>query len=381
MSGDSLPVVWSAEAHTLAKHKILREYLQAWIPILSNQMKGARPVLFVDGFAGPGIYSKGEEGSPIIALRTALDLGEQCQSPVHLLFIEKDPERFAVLERQLALFSSELQVIPKVTLLDPHQDDCESVLAKRLDLFETQDRPFGPALVFLDQFGYAAVSMNLLARILKHEMCEVLSYLLWRDINRFITDPEKASTFTRTFGSEEWKSAIPLTGPKRMAFLLDLYRRQLRERAGAQFIWHFAMCGDHDEVIYWLFFATNNVEGLRQMKRAMLKVDDSGQFRFSDGAANQLAMFSIATDEWLAKRLSSVFDGKTVTVKAIEVHVLLETPQYKFAEVLADLERKSLLKVIDPPEGRKRGSFLKYADMLVRFGAPPPDPQTSLFGS
>ena len=46
--------VWELEPHTRAKHEILKRYLQAWVPILSL---GRFPkVLYVDGFAGPGIY-------------------------------------------------------------------------------------------------------------------------------------------------------------------------------------------------------------------------------------------------------------------------------------------------------------------------------------
>ena len=33
-------VTWPAKEHTLAKHKILRAYLEAWIPIMS---KGCAP--------------------------------------------------------------------------------------------------------------------------------------------------------------------------------------------------------------------------------------------------------------------------------------------------------------------------------------------------
>ena len=44
-------VTWPANEHTLAKHRILRAYLEAWIPIMS---KGNRRLLLVDGFAGPG---------------------------------------------------------------------------------------------------------------------------------------------------------------------------------------------------------------------------------------------------------------------------------------------------------------------------------------
>jgi hypothetical protein len=63
-------VLWEADEHTLAKHGILRAYLQAWLPTMSRCNDR---LLLIDGFAGPGRYLGGEDGSPLIMLRTLLD--------------------------------------------------------------------------------------------------------------------------------------------------------------------------------------------------------------------------------------------------------------------------------------------------------------------
>ena len=62
--------VWDLSPHTKAKHGILKRYLQAWTPVLS--LGGFPDIIYIAGFAGPGRYSKGEDGSPVIALREAL---------------------------------------------------------------------------------------------------------------------------------------------------------------------------------------------------------------------------------------------------------------------------------------------------------------------
>lgn len=61
--------VWTLEDHTLAKHRILRGYLEAWLPIMGSWCPR---LVLVDGFAGPGIYKKGEPGSPIVMLNAYL---------------------------------------------------------------------------------------------------------------------------------------------------------------------------------------------------------------------------------------------------------------------------------------------------------------------
>jgi len=63
--------IWEMQPHTRAKHAILRQYLQAWISILTQG--GFPNILYIDGFAGPGRYAGGEDGSPIIAIKSALE--------------------------------------------------------------------------------------------------------------------------------------------------------------------------------------------------------------------------------------------------------------------------------------------------------------------
>ncbi|HQZ19201.1 MAG TPA: three-Cys-motif partner protein TcmP, partial [Vicinamibacteria bacterium] len=82
---------WNLEPHTRAKHEILRRYLEAWTPILS--LGGFPTIAYVDGFAGPGVYSGGEDGSPIIAVKAALQHQAKINANVQFLFIEKDTDR------------------------------------------------------------------------------------------------------------------------------------------------------------------------------------------------------------------------------------------------------------------------------------------------
>ncbi|HSR55213.1 MAG TPA: three-Cys-motif partner protein TcmP [Alphaproteobacteria bacterium] len=62
-------ILWNCPPRTRVKLEILRHYLGAWFGILAQ---GRFPhVYYVDGFCGPGEYSGGEEGSPVIAARFA----------------------------------------------------------------------------------------------------------------------------------------------------------------------------------------------------------------------------------------------------------------------------------------------------------------------
>ena len=76
--------LWELEPHTIGKHLVLRAYLDAWFPILSSWKKR---ILFIDGFAGPGEYTGGEEGSPQIGMRALVDHSAKIDAEVVLFFI------------------------------------------------------------------------------------------------------------------------------------------------------------------------------------------------------------------------------------------------------------------------------------------------------
>ena len=93
-------VLWNADPHTLAKHRLLENYLSAWLPTLLQG--GFRGVTYAEGFAGPGIYEGGEPGSPVIALRTFLDQRALLAAgrSADMVLVEQDGRRLAELRRR-----------------------------------------------------------------------------------------------------------------------------------------------------------------------------------------------------------------------------------------------------------------------------------------
>jgi three-Cys-motif partner protein len=375
----------------LAKHAILQRYLEAWFPILTRQSSAIaqrkkrtrnREILYIDGFAGPGEYSTGEVGSPIIALNAALGHVASFPVPVRMLFVEANQERFENLQRVLQPLLNQVAESPNIKGVEPTPGDCDAVLNARLDECESKGISFGPALAFLDQFGYGEVSMRLISRILAYRQCEVFSYLDYKDMNRFITDPNKASAISRAFGGEEWRQATHLPERERRTCLLNLYKAALTDpsRGSAKYVVAFSMFDKQNQPLYWLVFCTNNLRGLEEMKKAMWKIDATGEFRFSDqDDPNQLALFNMKyNEEWLSEELAQRLAGKTMTASKVKEYVLVETPCYLFKEALKKLERgkNKRLVVTEHPPSRRAGAYLdEHLDSIeVRFAS-------SLFGS
>ncbi len=359
MKDDTL---WDAEPHTLAKLKILRSYLGAWMPILARAKGTHRHIRYIDGFAGPGVYEGGEAGSPVVALDVALAHSSRLEKPVRMSFIEIDERRAARLQHELDRRWDEGGEFSNVSLRHVHNGRCEEILPEALQQLRDKREPFGPALVFLDQFGHSLVSMSLIRDLLREKRTEVFTYLSWKSINRFITDSSKADGFSKAFGSTEWFKAIDLEPKARERFLLSLYHDALRQQAGADFSCHFAMHDSGDQLLYWLFFASNNIRGLEVMKKSMWRVDDTGEFRFSDKHQESPMLLAGYDDGWLAAELSRCLAGQTRSIAEIRDHVLKETPCYLYNGALALLEKQERIQPINEPEGRRCGSFVKYVD-------------------
>lgn len=348
--------LWPIEPHTRAKHEILRRYLQAWTPILAADH---RVILYVDGFAGPGAYAGGEEGSPIIALNTAIQHQALIPSDTQLrfLFIEQDEDRAAHLDRLVKALPR-----PKNFAVRIESGGFEAKFRELiLDRYIERHAPLPPTFAFIDPFGFSQTPFELIRTILSYPRCEVLINFMYEEVNRFLRHEDHPDTFDRLFGAQSWRDA-PITGVSaRRRFLHELYVAQLRVDAKSRYVRSFEMRNDKDVTDYFLFFATNNKLGIKKMKEAMWRVDQTGEFRFSD-ATNQAQMLLFGKPNFgdLERRVIDRFAGCEATVDEIEEFVLADTPfretHYK-RQVLAKLENSGAIEVVASPPNRRKNSF------------------------
>jgi len=373
--------VYDAEPHTKAKHAILKAYFDRWLLILSRHSakirKGGR-LLYVDGFAGAGEYTGDIPGSPVVAINAALEQHKNFSVPVQIQLIELQADRVAHLQKVVDSLRPQLKVAGKIVVEDPIQGDCETVINRMIAERERQREPLGPALFFLDQFGYSFFSMRLINHILAHNMCETFSYLNWNRLYPYMTDQTKHESISRAFGGDEWKEVVPLRGQQKEDRFREIYLSALRERGGAQYACPFVMRDKTDRVIYWLFFSTNNIKGLEEMKKAMWTVDRSGGFEFSDRHVQSFGQLFNYTDETLTDDLAADLDAKELKVSEVKEYILVNTRAYRYKGALGLLEETARLQAINPPKGRRRGTF-NEPDMRVKFSRTPQVKAPTLF--
>ena len=355
---DNLPTVWEAEPHTLAKHGILRTYLEAWTAILSNARFGTE-LLFVDGFAGPGEYLLGEPGSPIVALNSILNHDRTLLKKIRLRFIEKDRERHAHLVSRLVQEQDQIVASQTVIVEPPILGDCDAEISKLIAERRRQGQMLGPALFFLDQFGYSQVPMSLVQHIMEHQWCEVFSYLNCQRMNHFLSDRTKWAGITAAYGDESWKAALAMNGDARQQSLIRAYMDAIRANAGVVYVWSFAMFDTSEHLINWLIFGTNNLRGLEVMKSAMWKSDQTGDYRFSDRVdkSGQQSFFSNLKPAWLADELAAQLAGRTMKEEEVREFVVTKTPFYLYKSAV------NLLRADGRATPAKKANWpVKFAD-------------------
>ncbi|MEW6044204.1 MAG: three-Cys-motif partner protein TcmP [Thermoproteota archaeon] len=357
---------WPLDPHTKAKHDILREYLKPWFPILSRY---ADRIIYLDGFAGPGVYSKDEEGSPVIAVRTAVEHTMRKNfKKIVFWFIEKNQQRFEKLQQVLKEKFPELenkdedQIIYRV-----QKSEFSKSLEKTLDALELQGSKLAPTFAFLDPFGFSGLPMNLIKRMLDYKKCEVLVTFMAGFVLRF-HDELRENALNELYATEEWKKVNEYKTPdEKRKFLLELYVKQLKNIGGAKFIRTFEMISSDNNTIYHLVYGTKHWKGLEVIKRAMLKVGHGGTYKFSDRTdPNQTFLLDYGRDEFwvpeVGKMIFQHFRGQQVPLETINEFVITETPfLFKKTKVLTPLEKTNPPKItnvsnrttkrLDYPEG------------------------------
>lgn len=350
--------LWPLDDHTVGKHMVLKNYMDAWLPIMRS-WNGR--VLFIDAFAGPGKYAGGEDGSPVIALKALIDHSarQRMRGEINYVFIERDLDRARHLEDVVRRMKGD---IPARCNTIVHNASFDEKLTEVLDRIAEQKSRLAPAFVMIDPFGVSDTPMNVIQRILANPKTEVYISFMYDAINRFKDEPHLASHLDGLFGSPEWRDGveIPDSG-ERKDFFYGLYKKSLKN-AGAKYVLHFELY-KNERLIYALFFATKHEKGCDVMKRAMWNTAPFGDFRFKSGMVNQLTLGMETVDLTLfRKALCEEFGHQGwVDIESVEHYVMTDRTVFHTGHLkrktLAPMEKEGEIEVRSTNPKRRRGSF------------------------
>jgi len=209
------------------KHRLLARYLTPFVRILGGTWRGV--VYYVDGFAGPGIYADGCEGSPLLAAQHATRLREQGKYyGLRCINIELSPRHHANLEASTKAYAQVVQNYQGT--FGQHIGDVLQTIAGY------------PALFFLDPFGVKGMEWRHVEPILNR--ADPTDILLRFDSSTIARLAGSASSSARQAaakvhrlteiygvdGPEEWirEWRRGQTAHERALNMLRLYLRRLR---------------------------------------------------------------------------------------------------------------------------------------------------------
>lgn len=316
-------VIWECKPHTVAKHRLLERYLEAWYPILMQSRWSS--VTYAEGFAGSGAYTNGEPGSPVIAAgvflrrRQFLDNGKR----LSMVLLEKDARRLRNLQGEMGTALSTYGALPPTLKVAYQQGECARQF---LPTLQAEGARQGPIFAFLDSFGGPDVPLGIARAIAQVPSSEVLVTFGTTFLTRFGGMADHQEPGDQVFGGPDWRQVTGLPPEEKKPFLIDTYRASLRH-AGFRYVTSFEMVDDTGYDLH-LVFGTSSHVGLEKMKDAMWNVDpvrgvhyrdprDPGQLTFDFTPSPDLGPLRHAL-------LAELSHGER-TLSQLQDHALLET--------------------------------------------------------
>lgn len=316
------------------KHAIIDQYATPFASKTGRYSTGGR-VAFIDGYAGPGRYEDGEEGSGAMLLRKAHELAALPRQ-VELHFVEQEPETVAKLREVVAAEGADLDPQPTVT-----DGDIATHLPTLL-----QATAGIPLFVYLDPCGLI-IPMEEVARIFDRPKgtgspaTEVLINLT-AGLRRFAgmltsKTPVEASLkrMDDVCGGDWWRQTWLDRLPDKdaaEAAVVEGYAAKLRDRTAGVGTWTVEVKPRADlKPLYYLVFATRHIDGLLYFGESA----SLGLERWRKYLAEQAATDTLFDSDW------------EEAWKADEARLRAEWEDTLTSRLTAELEKGEPFRIID----------------------------------
>jgi len=256
---------------SVIKDQVLSSYMS---PYLAKVKWLKKPILLIDGFAGPGVFEDESAGSPLIMCQAAEQFAKGNYSA---FFFNKKPEFH---EKLTSILKKGGWLGPATPLLG----DTTKLLPIIPDILGDQT-----VFLYLDPFGPTGCPFNLIEPFLTRNnsySTEIVIMMHMPIVHRLaarnVVDAGGGNEpliqkyhqiMTDTFGGDYWKGIMlspKLTAEEREFQLIEAYRKRL-----AGYLPYTGFCpvreGEGDRVKYFIVFASRHPDAMLLMHDAMIK--------------------------------------------------------------------------------------------------------------
>jgi three-Cys-motif partner protein len=174
------------------KDNILTKYLEPYI----NKIKELkRPIVIVDGFAGPGKFSDGFEGSPLIICKRIDEERSKLNIPIFGIFIDKKKRHYTALKNNLQNY-----IDGKIVFV--FREDFGNLIEEIIELVKDSS-----VLFYLDPFGIRGIEFDKLQKIFERVNIASTEVLINFNYSSFV---RQAGNWNVYDSSEEIKKKVKM---------------------------------------------------------------------------------------------------------------------------------------------------------------------------
>lgn len=285
---------WHYEEQTKLKHSLLKHYIPTWFSILGKYNERLN---YIDCFGGHGAYHNEEDlskeeydsknfGSPIIAIKHIIELQKIGRIKTgNVVIIDEDKGNIENIKKILQ--EENLNFNPVFIC-----GDFDKEVNEMLDNLDRQKKSLTPTFFFVDPFGFK-IKHSTILRLLSVPKSEVLLNFMFTRINEFMGSQSIENTINDLFGSDEWKSCLPLKGNIRERELISCYRNQFKKHGYYVVPYKFEF-PEQKRTYYYLFHITKHVKGCSVLKDIFSKLASlrGGVMEFQSKKRVTLNLFS-----------------------------------------------------------------------------------------
>lgn len=302
------------------KSEIVSKYFSAWARIIGAR---SNKIGYIDLFSGPGCYDDGTESTPMIILKKALSLPGIADKFV-AIFNDASETNTNILKSCINDIPGIEAISPRISISTKPVDRAIADEINKISLI--------PVFSFIDPFGYAGVSKDLITALTKDNCCDCIFFLNYSRINAGITNPRVPHHIEAIFGMDidNIRNAVcGLSPSEREATILELLSQSFQNINGRPaFVLPFRFRrppGSRGSATsHYLIFLTKHILGYSVMKDIMhnaggVDSDGIGNFEFVPVTNSQLSLlfgYTLNLEE-LKNSICRTFHGKTLSVKNI----------------------------------------------------------------
>lgn len=403
--GSAAPLI---RAHSLAKHRVVRSYLERYVEVLTaNPRQDTFRLTLVDGFAGGGRYlhektKEEHSGSPLIMLE-AMDAARNVaqkkrNKPFHLdvdfFFIEKDPNVFEYLNTVLVESNYRALLNDKI---HPINGEFVAKVPAIIDHIKSRGRA-GRTIFVLDQFGYSDVPFPTIRKILESlGNAEIILTFATDFLIDYLCESEQSQALLSNIGIPLPPATISSAKQRsdwRRVIQLALHN-EIQINTGAKFYTPFFIRSTDSHRDFWLI----HLSGHHRARDVMVGLhwDESTNFAHYGGSGLRMLGYDPRLDEKLTKQPVFYFDDTALVSSQEELFAQLPERIYDFKDgitfdelfakttnespvtsaimqnVLSKLAAAGVIEVRDRTGAKKRRPSVSHAHDVIK-----PSPQLRL---